>query len=97
MSPQMLILLRLTTNEHQFFAEKHNFPKNITQISDSLFVIEDDHDEAISGPCALVTQTSDHHNRLLPDTTFIINFVAFEDHRYVRSSRDQSHQPTRAH
>ena len=32
----MLILLRSFTNEHQFFAEKHIFPKNITQFSDSM-------------------------------------------------------------
>jgi len=32
----MLILLRSITNEHQFFAEKHNFSKNISQFSDSM-------------------------------------------------------------
>jgi hypothetical protein len=36
MSPQMLILLRSITNEHQFFAEKHNFSKNFSQFSDSM-------------------------------------------------------------
>jgi len=32
----MLILLRSTTNEQQFFAEKHNLLKNISQFSDSM-------------------------------------------------------------
>jgi hypothetical protein len=29
---------QMAINEHQFFAEKHNFPKNIMQFSDSMNV-----------------------------------------------------------
>ena len=36
MSPPMLILLRLTTNEHQFLAEKQIFIEIFKQISDSM-------------------------------------------------------------
>jgi len=38
MSPPMLILLRLTTNEHQFLAEKQIFIEIFKQISDSMSV-----------------------------------------------------------
>ena len=40
---------------------------------------------------ALVKRTSDHSNRLLPDTTFIISSVAYEDNESV-IFLDQSHQ-----
>ena len=52
-------------------------------------------DKGKSGDNALVKRTSDHRNQLLPDTTFIISSVAYEDNSSVILS-DHSRQPTRS-
>ncbi len=38
LSLQMLILIKSTTNEHQFLAEKHIFPRYFQMKSDSMYV-----------------------------------------------------------